>query len=77
MITTALRVAVTAATTTVAALVVRHFLTPEAQWLLLKQFGSALSWLPLGVVVPLLPALVVVPTVTVAAVVIYLAWRRR
>ena len=83
MTSTPLRVAVTAATTTVVVLVVRACFDHSNQLLfyrqfVYRQFGSSLGFVPADFLVgTVVPAVVVVPTVTVAAVVVYLAWRRR
>ncbi len=74
---TALRVAVTAAVTTTAVLLVSYALTPEAQWLLLKVISRWYSDAPTSFFIPLLPAVMVVPTVTLTAVITYLLWRKR
>jgi hypothetical protein len=72
-----LRVAATAAVTTSAVLLVSYALTPEAQRLLLKVISRWYSDAPTSVfIIPLLPAVMVVPTVTLTAVIIYLLWRK-
>ena len=72
-----LRVAATAAVTTSAFLLVSYAVTPEAQWLLLgvisRWFSDASTSFPIA----LLPAVMVVPTVTLTAVIIYFLWRKR
>lgn len=74
---TVLRVAATAAVSTSAFLLVSYAFTREAQWLVLgvltRWFSGSYSSFP----TPLLPAVVVVPTVTLTAVTVYLLWRKR
>ena len=78
MTSTPLRVAITAATTTVVVLVVRASFDLDNQRLIFNQYSSFFQGLPADFIAgTVLPAVAIVPTVTVAAVVIYLAWRRR
>lgn len=74
---TAFRVAVTAAITASAALIASYAVTPEAQWLLLKLISKWFSGVSTSFLIPLLPAVVVVPTAALTSVIIYLLWSKR
>ncbi len=72
-----IRVAATAAVVATLVLVVSYAVTPEAQWLLLKVISTWFSGVSTSFLIPLLPAVLVVPTATLAAVITYLLWRKR
>jgi hypothetical protein len=74
---TSLRVLLTAAVATATTLTVFYLLEPQTIWVLIGIIGPSYTWVPTWLLIALLPAVFIVPTVSLAAVLVYFVWRKR